>query len=61
VIDRAPRAVSTANATPLEIIEAWAVPVCGSLLAVEMLSRILGCKTAEVARNAPSSVPRSMS
>ena len=43
---------STANATPLELVEAWAVPVCGSLLAVEMLSRILGCKTAEVARNA---------
>ena len=43
---------STADATPLEIIEAWAVPVCGSLLAVEMLSRILGCKTAAVARNA---------
>jgi Na+/proline symporter len=43
---------STANATPLEIVEAWAVPVCGSLLAVEMLSRILGCKSAAVARNA---------
>jgi len=43
---------STANATPLEIVEAWAVPVCGSLLAVEMLSRILGCKTAATARNA---------
>jgi Na+/proline symporter len=43
---------STADATPLEIVEAWAVPVCGSLLAVEMLSRILGCKTAATARNA---------
>jgi Na+/proline symporter len=43
---------STANATPWEILEAWAIPVCGSLLAVEMLSRILGCKTASVARNA---------
>jgi Na+/proline symporter len=43
---------STADATPLEILEAWAVPVCGSLLAVEMLSRILGCKTAATARNA---------
>ena len=43
---------STANATPLEIVEAWAVPVCGSLLAVEMLSRILGCKTAATARHA---------
>jgi Na+/proline symporter len=44
--------LSTANATPLEILEAWAVPVCGSLLAVEMLSRILGCKSAATARNA---------
>jgi solute:Na+ symporter, SSS family len=37
---------------PLELLEAWAVPICGSLLAVEMLSRILGCKTATTARNA---------
>ena len=43
---------STADATPLEMLEAWAVPVCGSLLAVEMLSRILGCKSAATARNA---------
>jgi Na+/proline symporter len=43
---------STDGATTLEIVEAWAVPVCGSLLAVEMLSRILGCKTAATARNA---------
>ena len=43
---------STANATPLELVEAWAVPVCGSLLAVELLSRILGCKSATTARNA---------
>jgi len=43
---------STADATPLEVLEAWAVPVCGSLLAVEVLSRILGCKSAATARNA---------
>jgi Na+/proline symporter len=43
---------STAEGTPLEILEAWAVPVCGSLLAVELLSRILGCKSAATARNA---------
>lgn len=43
---------STADSTLLEIVEAWAVPVCGSLLAVEMLSRILGCKSAATARNA---------
>jgi Na+/proline symporter len=44
---------STANATPLELVEAWAVPVCGSLLAVEMLSRLVGCKSATTARRAP--------
>jgi Na+/proline symporter len=43
---------STAEATPLELVEAWAVPVCGSLLAVELLSRVLGCKSAATARNA---------
>jgi solute:Na+ symporter, SSS family len=43
---------STEGTSLLEIVEAWAVPVCGSLLAVEMLSRILGCRTAETARNA---------
>lgn len=36
----------------VELAEAWAVPVFGSLLAVEMLSRILGCRSAETARNA---------
>lgn len=36
----------------LDHLEAWAVPVCGSLLAVELLSRIMGCRTAETARNA---------
>lgn len=46
------RLFSAAEATPLEIVEAWAIPVCGSLLAVEMLSRIMGCRTAETARNA---------
>jgi Na+/proline symporter len=36
----------------LELVEAWAVPVFGSLLAVEMLSRIIGCRSASTARNA---------
>jgi Na+/proline symporter len=43
---------STENATPLELVEAWAVPICGSLLAAELLSRILGCNSAATARNA---------
>jgi Na+/proline symporter len=36
----------------LEVAEAWAVPIFGSLLAVELLTRILGCRSAETARNA---------
>ena len=52
---------STADATPLEILEAWAVPVCGSLLAAEMLSRILGCKSAATARNATLDRRRNLS
>jgi Na+/proline symporter len=36
----------------LATIEAWAVPICGSLLAVELLTRILGCRSAATARNA---------
>jgi Na+/proline symporter len=43
---------SAGNATPLEIVEEWAVPICGSLLATEMLARIIGCKSAVTARNA---------
>jgi Na+/proline symporter len=52
---------STADATPLELLEAWAVPVCGSLLAVEMLSRILGCKTAVTRATRRWSARRSIS
>lgn len=33
-------------------LENWAVPVVGSVLAVELISRILGCKSASTARNA---------
>ncbi len=34
------------------VLEAWAVPVVGSMLAVELLSRVLGCRSAETARRA---------
>jgi Na+/proline symporter len=43
---------SVGEAGLLATLEEWAVPVCGSLLAVELLSRILGCRSASVARNA---------
>ena len=35
-----------------ELLEAWTVPVVGSMLAVELLSRVLGCRSANTARQA---------
>jgi len=52
MIDPARVGLFSSEVSWLETLEAWAVPVCGSLLAVEMLSRILGCRTAATARNA---------
>jgi Na+/proline symporter len=43
---------SLGGGSALELVEAWAVPVFGSLLAVELLARIIGCRSAETARNA---------
>ncbi len=36
----------------LEVAEEWAIPVFGSLLAVELISRMLACKSPETARGA---------
>jgi SSS family transporter len=36
----------------LDFAEQWAIPVCGSLVAVELISRILACRSPEVARRA---------
>jgi len=33
-----------------DAVEAWAIPVCGSVLSAELVSRILGARSAEVAR-----------
>lgn len=39
--------------TPLfERIEAWLVPICGTIVAVELVSRILACRSPAVARQA---------
>ncbi len=35
-----------------EMVEAWVVPVVGSMLAVELVSRVLGCRSATTARRA---------
>jgi SSS family transporter len=34
----------------LDFIEQWAIPICGSLVAVELISRVLACKSVDVAR-----------
>ncbi len=36
----------------LEMVERFAVPVCGTIVAVELVSRMLGCRSAETARTA---------
>jgi SSS family transporter len=36
----------------LDFIEQWAIPICGSLVAVELISRVLACKSVDVARTA---------
>ena len=33
----------------------WAIPICGSLVAVELISRVLACRSADVARTATGS------
>jgi SSS family solute:Na+ symporter len=38
------------NQSVLEFVEQWAIPICGSLVAVELISRILACRSADVAR-----------
>ncbi len=34
----------------LSILEAWAIPICGSALATELVSRVIACRSPEVAR-----------
>jgi SSS family solute:Na+ symporter len=36
----------------LDFLEQWAIPICGSLVAVELISRVLACKSADVSRTA---------
>jgi SSS family transporter len=34
----------------LALAEKWAIPICGSIVAVELISRLLACRTANIAR-----------
>jgi Na+/proline symporter len=38
------------GASPLAIIEEWAIPICGSVVAAELVSRIISARTPEIAR-----------
>lgn len=38
-------------AAPLDVLEAWAIPVGGSVLATELVTRIIAARTPKVARN----------
>lgn len=50
-IDGARLQVFGGGAVPvMEVVEAWAVPVCGSVLAAELVSRILATRSPQVAR-----------
>lgn len=35
-----------------QVLEDWAVPICGAVFAIELISRILACRTAQTARRA---------
>jgi SSS family transporter len=36
--------------TLLGLAEKWAIPICGSIVAVELISRLLACRTPDIAR-----------
>jgi Na+/proline symporter len=39
-----------AAGSPLAVVEEWAIPICGSVVATELVGRIIATRTAEVAR-----------
>ena len=39
-----------ADTPPLAVVEAWAVPLCGSVLAAELVQRVIATRTPEIAR-----------
>ncbi len=39
-----------ADQSLLALVEKWAIPICGSVVAVELISRVLACRSPEVAR-----------
>ncbi|MGH7699753.1 MAG: sodium:solute symporter family protein [Gemmatimonadales bacterium] len=44
------RLAGSGGASPLAVLEAWAIPVCGSVIATELVARIIATRSPEVAR-----------
>ncbi|MFN2563606.1 MAG: sodium:solute symporter family protein, partial [Gemmatimonadaceae bacterium] len=42
--------VPPAGSSPLALVEAWAIPVCGSVIATELVGRVIATRSPEVAR-----------
>ncbi|MGR8981217.1 MAG: sodium:solute symporter family protein [Gammaproteobacteria bacterium] len=40
------------ESSPLEVIERWAIPICGSVLSQELVARVLASRSPEIARRA---------
>jgi Na+/proline symporter len=51
-IDPVRLSFGTSGLGALEILDSWAIPVCGSLVAQELVARVLACRSATVARRA---------
>jgi len=41
-----------ADLSAIEVVEAWAIPIFGTLVSIELISRMLAARSAQVARNA---------
>jgi Na+/proline symporter len=44
--------IGTGGASVLETLEAWAIPVCGSVIATELVARVIATRTPTIARRA---------
>ncbi len=44
--------LGTSDLGALKILDSWAIPVCGSLVAQELIARVLACRSEKVARRA---------
>jgi len=44
------RLAGTGGASVMDVLEAWAIPVCGSVVATELVSRVIATRSPQVAR-----------